>query len=121
MQTITVSKDDLLTTLKANLEEHQNTFDRAQEQYRQRIIEALDRRLQDARDGKRISTYINLPEPVNYTEEYRTAIAMVEWAVGDTVDLTQRDFERYVLNKWEWTANFAANTTMYITDEQEEK
>jgi dsDNA-binding SOS-regulon protein len=114
METINVAKDRLLATLKQNREDHLDLFLKAQEGYRLQVIEVLDERLQQARDGKQVSTFINLPEPKNYTEAFDTAISMVEWAEGATIELDQRDFERYVLNKWEWAQAFIATNSQYV-------
>lgn len=114
MQTITVSKDRLLKTLTENREAHIDLFHRAQEAFREKFITALDERLAQARAGKEVSTYFKLPEPVNYTDVFDRAIAMVEWAEGATIELSERDFQRFVLNDWEWKQMFAENTGSYV-------
>lgn len=115
MQNVTVQKEALLAALRTNRAEHRNLFEKAQEVFRSEIIKALDRRLKDARGGGRISTYIDLVEPQDYTESFDRAIQMVEWSVGDTIELSERDFQRYVLNDWEWSGAFAKNTMTYVT------
>lgn len=116
MQNITVNKSALLDKLRENRDDHVGLFLKAQEAYRKKLIEVLDDRLAQARADRKVSTYIAMPEPVDYTEEFEKAIAMVEWAEGDTIDLSEKDFSRYVLNKWEWAAAFATNTTAYLED-----
>lgn len=114
MRSITVAKTQLLGVLKANREEHRDVFLKAQEAYRERAIYELDKRLKAARDGKKINLYVNLNEPEDHTDSFDTAIAMVEWEQGDTIELTEQDFVRYVNNKWEWDRSFAANTMSYV-------
>ena len=114
MEKITVNKEKLLTTLQTNRSEHRAMFEKAQEVYRAEVIKVLDKRLKQARKGGRIVTFINLPEPVDYTTEFDRAIAMVEWNEGNEVTLSERDFQRYVLNMWEWQQNFAASTMRYV-------
>lgn len=118
MDTITVSKERLLTTLKENRDRHEEIFLAAQEVYRLKVIEVLDERLRQAREGQRVSTYISLLEPVNYTEEFDRAITTVEWAEGATVQLDETDVQRYIMNRWGWAAKFAANTQSYVGGEQ---
>lgn len=115
MKQVTVQKNKLLETLKHNRDEHKGLFEKAQEIYRAKVIDVLDRRLQEAKAGGKVKTYINLPEPVDYTSEFDRAIAMIEWDEGATVTLDERDFQRFVLNNWEWNHNFLANTTAYVT------
>lgn len=114
MQSITVSKPQLLEALKKNRDEHRALFLKAQDVYRERAIEALDNRLSAARAGRKIDLYIALAQPEDHTDSFDTAISMVEWEQGDTVELSEQDFVRYVNNKWEWERSFAANTMSYV-------
>jgi hypothetical protein len=114
MQNITVDKGKLLDTLRQNREDHRLLFLKAQDKYRERVIEELDRRLADARAGRKIDIYISLPEPEDHTGSFDQAITMVEWAEGSTMDLSEKDVQRYILNKWEWQHSFAANTQSYL-------
>jgi hypothetical protein len=113
-RTVRVNKTTLIEQITANRDEHQGIFEAAQEKYRERVIAALDKNLDAARKGKKIVTYIALPEPVNYTDEYNNVLAQLEWETRDEVDLEAQDFNRLVLNKWEWAENFAANTSSYL-------
>lgn len=116
MQNITVDKDKLLATLRTNRDQHHELFLKAQDVFRNRVIEVLDERLAQAREGRKVDLFIGLPEPVDYTDKFDESIAMVEWAEGSTMDLSEKDFQRYVLNKWEWAAAFAASTKSYLVD-----
>jgi hypothetical protein len=114
MEIIKVKKKRLLKTLRKNRKVHRQMFLDAQEVYREEVIKLLDSRLQRAREGGKIDMAFRLPEPQDYTESYDTAISMVDWAEGDTIDLDERSFEQYVLNKWGWQGAFAANTASYL-------
>lgn len=114
MEIITVNKEKLLDTLRTNRDAHHDLFVKAQEVFREKVIEALDKRLEAARNGGKIDLRIGLPEPLDYTDSFERAIAMVEWAEGNTVELSERDFQRYVLNDWEWAVAFAQNTGSYL-------
>lgn len=122
MDTITVSKEELINTLEGNRAEHREIFEKAQAVYREKVIAELDRALDDAKNGRRIIRFINLPEPEDHTNDFTTAIEMLSWHQGDQVDLDRRDFKRYVQNRWEWDSSFAANTQSYsaMLDEAEE-
>lgn len=114
MENITVRKDKLQETIKTNRDSHREQFLAAQDKYREKVIAELDKRLEAARNGGRIDLGFHLPEPVDYTDSYDTAIAMLEWEVSDEIELSDVDFQRYVLNKWEWARVFAANTQSYL-------
>lgn len=114
MKTITVPKDKLIETIKKNRDDHRDMFLAAQEKFREQIIEELDKRLERARKGKQVDLFIRLPEPVDYTKSYDTALAMLEWEVDDAVELSESDFNRYVENNWEWAQHWASNTGSYL-------
>lgn len=116
METITVRKSELLETVTRNRDEHRGLFLKAQERYREAVIKELDQMLADARANKKIKRMITLPEPQDYTSSYNTVIDMLAWHTADTVELERHDFERYVLNKWEWAGAFAANTQSYLSE-----
>ena len=111
---VTVQKDRLLATLRENREQHEAEVAKAQERYRKEAILAMRINLRKAEDGGKIETYIRLPEPTSYVSSYDKAIAMVEWQVGETVELSQSQFQQYVLGEWDWKAEFAATTGTYL-------
>jgi hypothetical protein len=116
MQEITVNKAELVAKLQANRDEHRSMFIKAQEIYREKMIEELDRALEEARRGDRIRRAFSLPVPEDHTEEFDTAIEMLQWETADEVLLSQSDFMRYVQNRWQWQASFAANTASYLAE-----
>lgn len=113
MQTITVNKQDLADKLVANRDQHAREYAEALEKRREQVIEALAKRRREVMKGGKIDLVFNFPEPQSFVESYDTAINMLKWEQGETVDLTQDDFERYVENRWEWQRIFAASTQSY--------
>lgn len=109
-----------METITKNREQHREKFLAAQEKFRARVIELLDERLEQARAGKRVDLHILLPEPVDYTTSYNTALAMLDWEIGDQVELGKEDFERYVEDNWEWQQHWRSNTGSYLVDESPE-
>jgi hypothetical protein len=116
MQEITVDKADLIEKIRANRDEHRSMFLKAQERYRDAMIAELDRALQEAREGKAIQRAFALPVPEDHTDDFDTAIEMLQWEQGDTVILVQRDFRCYVQNRWEWENSFLRNTGSYLAE-----
>ena len=113
---IKTEKQRLIDTITTNRAEHRSQFLEAQQVYRNRVIEELDKRLAAARSGDKINVHISLPTPVDYTEEYDQALAALDWEVEDHVFLSQTEFNRLVLNDWEWRQNFAANSLSYLDE-----
>lgn len=114
MNPIRVNKATLMEVLITNRDEHREIFEKAQERYRERFIEELDRRLQDARAGRQIDQYIALPVPEDHTEDYVRVIQMLELSLDDEIMLTEADARMYVQNQWSWAASFTANSTSYL-------
>ena len=115
MNTVKVRKTDLIATITENRDAHRETFLAAQEKFRERVVEALDQRLEEARAGKRVSLTISLPEPVDYTEEYQRALDMLEWEIADEVELDQEGFAQLVRNEWSWARHWAQNSLAYTS------
>ena len=113
MDTIEVVRQDVIDKLKENRAAHKAKFEEADANYRQVVVDALRARANDVEGGGRIQLHFDLPKPEDYTEDYDTAIAMLEWAQGETIELTQHEFTMYVLDKWRWEQSFMANTSIY--------
>lgn len=113
---IKIEKQRLVDTVTTNRAEHRDQFLEAQRVYRERVIEVLDERLAAARAGDKINVHISLPTPVDYTTEYDQALSALDWEVEDHVYLSQTEFNRLVLNDWEWKQNFAATSLSYLAE-----
>ena len=103
MQSVTVKLQDLIERIRINRNSHRELFLKAQEGYRKLVIEELDRMLADAKAGRPIQRSISLSEPSDHTQDYDRVIAMLEMSVDDTVTLNASDFDRYVLDNWDWS------------------
>lgn len=64
-------------------------FIEAQDGFRERIVEELDRRLSDARNGRAFNLAIGLPEPQDHTRDYERVIRMYEMSVSGEVEITE--------------------------------
>jgi hypothetical protein len=113
MDVVTVKKDELLKVLEENRAKHRALFEEAQVSYRKRVIKELDRRLEDAKAGRKFNTYISLPVPEDHTEDYDTEIRMLELEVAEEVKISGRQFTQLVMDDWGWKASFTANTVAY--------
>jgi hypothetical protein len=111
---VTVKKDELMDALRTNMSEHRDMFEKAQKGFREQVIELLDRRLKDARDGKKVELFIGLTEPQDHTSDYERAIRMLEMSVDDEITMSARDFEQFVMDNWEWKRNFVETSAMYV-------
>ena len=115
MNTVKVPKAKLLAKLKTNRKNHRNIFLKAQEGYRQMVIEELEEMLEDAREGKKINTYINLQAPVDQTKDYDRAISMLEMSVDKIIQLSSTEFANYVMDDWSWKEQFTMSNMAYLS------
>lgn len=113
MDTVKVVRVDVIAKLKENRATHKATFVEADANYRQVVVDALRARANDVEGGGKIQLFFELPKPEDHTEDYDTAIAMLEWCKDDLIELDQQEFGMYVLDKWRWELAFAANTMSY--------
>lgn len=114
MNTVNVNKARLVDTLRINRSEHRDIFERAQIAYREAMIAELDRALDDAKNGRQIKRAFTLPVPEDHTDEFDTALQMLEWSTDEEIELAQHEFMQYVENNWGWARSFAANTASYL-------
>jgi hypothetical protein len=116
MNTVKVKREELLTKVRTNRDAHRALFLKAQEGYRKLVIEELDRMLADARDGRPIQRSVTLTEPSNHVKDYDRVIAMLEMSVDDTITLDSQDFDRYVMDNWDWSRFALSTNTAYAAE-----
>lgn len=109
-----VKVSDLQQILQANRAAHREKFLKAQEVYRQHVIEWLEARLDDARNGRKLERAIRLPEPEEHTEDYDRVLKMLELNQHETIELSESEVATYVMDDWGWKHSFAQNTTSYL-------
>ena len=107
MREVTVRKDEFITRVSANRDNHRAVFERALDGYRRRIIAELERRVDDVRRGVSIDQRIGLPEPEDHTDDYDRVLTMAQMSVDDTITLSSSDFAMYVMDQWDWRQSFA--------------
>lgn len=103
----------LVEILKTNREKHRAVFLAAQENFRAAVIAALESRLEDVRDGKKIDQYIRLTEPMDQTKDYDRVLAMCAHSSDDHITLDENDFKSYVLDQWGWKDQWKMSNATY--------
>lgn len=107
MSVVTVKKDELLETVRANRANHRKIFLEAVDGFRAKAIELLNERLKEAVAGRRVDVSIRLPRPVDQTRDYDKIIKMLEMSVDDEIELTQQEFAQYAMDDWSWKKQFS--------------
>ena len=119
MEKVEINKSELLTVLKKNRETHRNTFLEAIEGYREQAIAILEKGIADAKARKRVLSHTGLIEPQDMTPEYDQAIRMLEMCVTETVTISNREFQNYVMDNWSWKHQVTATHSNYLKNKSD--
>lgn len=111
---VVVDKEELLTVLRGNRAKHREIFLKAQEGFRKRAIQELDRSLADARAGNEIRLAVHLPIPEDHTGDYDREIRMLEMHIEHTVKIRAQLFDQIVMDHWGWSGIFNATSSPYL-------
>lgn len=120
MKDVRVRKVDLLEKLRGNMAKHRGFFLKAQEGFRREVIGVMERRLEDARCGKKVRLVIQLEEPEDQTSAYNRAITMLEMSTDDIVTVTEIEFREYVMDDWSWKSQFNISNCKYVPELEDE-
>ena len=105
--TVFVTKKDILEILNKNLIIHVKIYDKALTAFKENYIKKLKTMLDNAKSKKgKCELVIGLMEPENHKGDYESAIKMIELSCRDEIELREDEFNRYVLNKWNWMSSF---------------
>lgn len=113
MKTI-VNRDKLLDIIRENKEKHRAVFLQAIDGYRKEATQILESRIEDLKNRKKTSLYVNLPEPEDHTTGYDRIIRMVEMDERDSIELGEREFAQYVMDDWEWKQQWVDTVSNYV-------
>lgn len=104
---VTVSRSQLLATLKKNRDEHKRTYDAALIGYVQELRTQLQEALEQAHLGVDASSLVrNLEKPLCHLKEYERAIIMIDMSTGNEIELSEGAFRQLVLDEWNWKMKF---------------
>lgn len=115
MDKVTIDKNMLLEKVKNNRKEHVSSYEDAIEGYRKKVSEKLTHMLALANKNKDVdfAELYHLAKPESHAKEYDRVINMISMHTQTEVELTNRDFGRYVEDDWEWKAQFMATNSIY--------
>lgn len=136
---VTVDRNKLIETLRVNRDKHRREYEEALAGYQKKTKEKLaamyskamvmlddnvaliTRRIdrfdpEDQQDETIVvlsQVAFRMPVPRDHTRDYDVAIAMAEWEVNETIEVTQSQFQCFVLDDWEWQREFKMSNRLY--------
>lgn len=120
---VSLEKNELLNKIRENLAAHEEAYEQAMIVWREEVTELLEAKLNEFRetgelkdDARRNSpaSYVMIPpRPVKYVDSYNRAIRMLTDHSIDVIELEDEDYAKFVLDDWEWSGEWAANTASY--------
>lgn len=138
MRKTTVNKQELLTKVRANYEQHKKDYEEAFNGYKKESVNLLKARANALNDtfttlAKRVEaadmkngdkpvpllvsnsliSFTELKVPVSHAKDYEQVITMLEMSVDDKITLESDEFACFVMDDWDWKAEFKQVTNLY--------
>lgn len=113
MEDVTVDKLALLEAIRENRSKHRAIFEEAVAGYKDKALELLNGHIESVKSGRMTVIAVHLPVPEDHTKDYDRAIKMIEMSVGETIVLSELDFQNYVMDDWRWKQQFLTSNSHY--------
>ncbi len=121
---VKVTREELLTKVKENAEKHSKEWEEAHKQWRIDQIEYMKEYAVAIRDGlDNIESggdikWLNqrdyqLEEPISHSKQYERVSQRLEMSIDDHIFLSHKDFDRFVMDDWDWKGAFTASVANY--------
>jgi hypothetical protein len=113
LSTVRVEKGKLLSRIKANRDDHRKIFEEALTGWQKQLIADLQDAVDDAKAGRAFRYRFKLTRPEDHTDDYDSVISLLEMSEDSEFELSWTDFQRFVMDKWDWQAAFLATSSSY--------
>ena len=110
---ITVNKAQLIEQIKANKAKHIEDYTKAVEAYRVEAKRQLKEQAKQLEKGS-LMVRVHLVTPVLKSDEYDKILAMFEWEQAEVVELSQGEFNEYVLDETQFSIQSKAINSTYL-------
>ena len=125
MREVKVLRSVLLEKVRENREKHIKDYHDACEGYKAQAIQRIDEvmgdiksRIERLRQGQVIelvAVSFGLNVPRSHEKDYDQVIAMLQMSVDDTLTVRSDEFACYVMDDWEWKAEWTHSNSMYMS------
>jgi hypothetical protein len=105
--------DDLLKELRTNRADHEKIFNEAMTGFKKAFKKKLVELSNALEKGQTPQPNLGLTVPTNSLAQYDTAIKMLDLTTESELELTQDQFNCYVMDQWHFQQNFLRSAMMY--------
>ncbi len=113
MNKVRINKEKLLNQLQKNRNEHKVIYEEAMAGWEEQVVKGLKKALKKAEAGKEYITDLDLETPPCHLDEYDNIIERVNWHEDEIIELDHREFNQFVLDKWDWQHYFLMSASSY--------
>ena len=110
---MTVKKAELIEKIRANKEAHIKAYAAAEIAYKKEALKQLAELINEV-DGGSLNIRLDLTTPVDNRKNYDKIIQMFEWDVLEEVELTQQEFNEYILDETEANRHAMLSNSVYL-------
>ena len=113
MKSVRIDRDDLLSKVQQNADNHKAEFDQAFEGFRRKMRERLEEHLVMLGRGETPPITIGLVVPRDHSDDYQQVISMLTLSVDDVIELEHHEFAQYVMDDWGWKPEHMTTSALY--------
>jgi hypothetical protein len=99
---VSVDKGTLVAKMQVNRAQHAADYEKAKKGFRKLLIEELEEKLEDAKNGESVSLRFEANAPESHLEDYDDVIDMLHMANDGEIELSHVQFKQWVQDKWDW-------------------
>lgn len=116
MKSIRMARLDLLTIVRENKQKHISLFNESVNDYKTLVLKISLENKVLAESGqlsefKKLKLYPT--PPVSYESSYAKAIRMLELCIDEIVEISEDEFNQFVLDEWHWKNMFVSSNALY--------
>ena len=100
--TVHVKRTLVIEKLKENRTKYAAVYDDARKAYLEKVKEWLANTLKTVEKGEDFDLYCRFEKPEHHLEDYDDAIALLEDATDDVIEITTDQHAAFMRNKWDW-------------------
>ena len=112
-RTIKVVKADLIKKIIENKEAHIEAYAKAEVAYKKEALKQLAELTDKVNKGD-MTVRLNLTTPVDNRKNYDKITGMFEWDVEDEVELSQQEYNEYILDETEAARHALMSNSAYL-------